>query len=198
MNSEAFNELSDKSRLYVSEKINDTLIKGPRIIVFLFPPNAWNEDTNFEVEENVREFNPICPGGHLLTGLSRLITVGPQDEDHVWFCYAAIDDKGIIESCDRRSLITDIRQFNLDEFADNFSRCIREYMDIYNSLDVDYPVFALVSLVEMKGYRLLSDDSLEIQKEKVTVGGPICSEDEVEDRITLLLTRIRQSFYPIL
>ena len=196
------NEFYEESKKYVIKKIenlNHKLIIGPRIVLFLIPCNACSYDTNFNVNVSITgNFNPICSRDGRIAQISNHVFTfggpGPQN-DNGHFCYAVINDKGIIESADRRSLNFEKKELNLKYFINNFKSCFMEYIDIYSSLKIDYPVFISVSLFKMKGFRLLAEEGPELKNNTESIFGLIPAEAEAEHQISMIRDRIIEKFY---
>ena len=181
-------KFEEAAKTYVQNRIRDLKIEPfmvhaqTRTILHLIPAKAFTNGINYNIRKSqVTNLQPICPDHGSLLDQSDIIIMGGGDPQNGYGCVTTIKrDTGIIEAVDATLLNNSNNTIVFKLFKDKIDRAVEEYLKILNDLNIEYPLFVSLQLINVDGINVDNNDNVKLKFTTEIVGSEWVME-EVQD-----------------
>lgn len=130
---------------------------SPKLALHLIPLTAFNLGKNYDFDISLYDIQPIKTSNFdRRYNIDGLLTYGKFKNAERSFSYTQLFRNGIIEAVNSEVLWTQKGEkiITISYIEDALIEAVPTYMNVYNKLKIDLPVFLFVTLVDVKGFTI--------------------------------------------
>lgn len=159
--------LADKIKRFREERISSILSdqtpipmeKGAKIVLHLIPINAFYPGQQYDIDK-IKHKSSMVPinirsaSGFNYTFEGLINKEIPPNEESLSLFYVELYRNGIIESVTSSFFNNDNQTMDSSLHETEIVNSLKEYLNAYKELNIEFPVFVFITLVGVKGYHL--------------------------------------------
>jgi len=192
---EKINNFREKriSNIYANE-LPIPFYPSPKLVLHLIPLTAFNPGQNYDLKVSLYDIQPIKSSNfdHRYN-IDGLLTYSKLNYDDRSFSYTQLFRNGIIEAVNSEVLWTGKgeKKITITYIEDALIDAVPAYMNAFERLQIDLPVFLFVTLVDVKGFTIPlnrswgSNEPYPIDRDIVMVPEIIIEKIDFDPSITL-------------
>lgn len=136
--------------------------RSPKIALHLIPLTSFNPGQTYDLEISLYDIQPMLSSrfDHRYN-IDGLLTYSKFQDDDRSFSYVQLFRNGIIEAVNSKILWSGIgkKVIPITEIEEALIEYIPRYMNVYNKLNIDAPIFLFATLIDVKDYSITKKQS---------------------------------------
>lgn len=158
--------IGDKIKNFREKRISDIYANelpipfypSPKLVLHLIPLTAFNPGKNYDFDISLYDIQPIKSSNfERRYNIDGLLTYSKFKNAERSFSYTQLFRNGIIEAVNSEVLWTSKGEkiITITYVEDALIEAVPTYMNVFNRLKIDLPIFLFVTLVDVKGFTIL-------------------------------------------
>lgn len=167
--------IGDKIKNFREKRISDIYANelpipfypSPKIAVHLIPLTAFNPGQSYDLGISLYYIQPMKTSSfNHRYNIDGLLTYSKFRNDDRSFSYTQLYRNGIIEAVNSEMLWSgrEEKVISITYIEDALIESVPIYMNVYEKLNIDLPIFLFVTLVDVKSYRIPGERSWDLSK----------------------------------
>lgn len=157
--------LGDKIKSFRETRISDIYANelpipfypSPKLVLHMIPITAFNPGQTYDLEISLYDIQPMMASSfdHRYN-IDGLLTYSKFRNDNRSFSYVQLFKNGIVEAVNSEVLWSGIGKkiIPITLIEEALIENVPRYMEVYNKLNIDPPIFIFVTLIDVKDYKI--------------------------------------------